>query len=222
VATVVLQHRPASLFFFLCFSVKRVKCWISSTLQLSPTVQGGKTKSRRKKGKEIVLERFLTCKFTSGRLGLWLLAVSAFRGFWGVRPKRKKSLFCTLHMVHEARLGAVCIMGLESYIYLPLVLTSLPCIHQSIQAGILSPQGNIHKQCAKRSTHETIHCLQFWALCALRWAFMVLSLCWQKSAFSDGRNLLIFALLVKLQARNQGISPLFTVLVELRRETTIH
>jgi hypothetical protein len=80
------------LFPFLCFSAKPVKCLKISTLQLSPTVQGGKRKSRRKKGKESepFLNGFRPGKNSSEKLGLWLLAVSEFRGFRGFRPKRKK------------------------------------------------------------------------------------------------------------------------------------
>jgi hypothetical protein len=53
-------------------------------------MERGRT-GKRRGNKKTVSERFLTCKSSSGKLGLRLLAVSAFRGFWGVKPRRKKN-----------------------------------------------------------------------------------------------------------------------------------
>jgi hypothetical protein len=100
---------------------------------------------------------------------------------------------------------------------LPHVLKGLPCIHQPIQAGILSPHGVVtivitnqdstssgllprsrlctHTQRANRSTQETMHCLQFWTLCMH--GFQI----------SDGKTLPIIALLVELEVLKPAFAP---------------
>jgi hypothetical protein len=71
-----------------------------------------------------------------------------------------------LHLIRQEKHSAVATR-------LPCQLTSLPCIRQSIQVVILSPHGvHAHKQRAKRSTQETMNCMQIRAQCARSAAFM--------------------------------------------------
>jgi hypothetical protein len=73
-------------------------------------MERGRTGKRRGK-KKIVSERFSTCKNLRGKLGLRLLAVSAFRGFWGVKPRRKKKHWFTvldLYFAPLCTLAVVC------------------------------------------------------------------------------------------------------------------
>jgi hypothetical protein len=50
----------------------------------------GKSKGKKRKP---FINGFRPANYSSGKLGLRLLAVSAFRGSWGVKPKQKKHCF---------------------------------------------------------------------------------------------------------------------------------
>jgi hypothetical protein len=83
---------PLPFTFRPLVQLSQASAGLAALLQQSPSVQDGKRKNRQKKGKgKTVPERFLTCKSSSRKLGLRLLAVSALRGFWGVKLRRKKN-----------------------------------------------------------------------------------------------------------------------------------
>jgi hypothetical protein len=96
------------LFSVLWFPVKPGKCSLSSTSTAITYSAGWKEKEQAKAGysKKLFLHGFRPANYSSGKLGLWLLAVSALRGFsrpLGCQAKTETLVFVSfcLNLVRE-------------------------------------------------------------------------------------------------------------------------